>query len=403
MFNFTMVKNQTCTKSINAVTALTRNGHTMTRCCGNLEAHFQRHYNAANNQANSLPNHYIPDQPAFPRISEVRPRLSVPERTIMELSERPPQLRPPNVIPPNAYPHIIIGGKPFYLIPSSGDPGLNDGSFESYSYPQHVPIYEEIDGGSRFYEAASEMDFSSEQGEVGSIERLAHNVDSISRSPRPFRTMFAGSRDATPQHRPVSSATSHSQNSSQQTTTSDISSSSSSTASTSNPNLSAQQQQHHHQQQQQQQHHQHYVVLDPDMDDPKKKPNSLSSLYENSISKTSNRSPKLNRSIRLADGVERCRSPQSIYSARLANKVVSQCNSPNRSVYYYSDTLKRDNSLRQEKQQSPIKEGDEVVISDISMDSDFDNSSSNVKLQTVVVETVIVLDDPKTKGTATLV
>ena len=65
--------------------------------------------------------------------------------------------------------------------------------------------------------------------------------------------------------------------------------------------------------------------------------------------------------------------------------------------------MKRDNSLRQEKQQSPIKEGDEVVISDISMDSDFDNSSSNVKLQTVVVETVIVLDDPKTKGTATLV
>jgi hypothetical protein len=77
----------------------------------------------------------------------------------MELSERPPQPRPPNVIPPNAYPHIIIGGKPFYLIPSSGEGLNNEGMFESYSYPQHVPIYEEIDGGSRFYEAASEMDF----------------------------------------------------------------------------------------------------------------------------------------------------------------------------------------------------------------------------------------------------
>jgi hypothetical protein len=392
-------------KSLTAVTALSRNGQTMTRCCGNLEAHFQRHYNnnggsGVNNQANSLPNHYIPDQPAFPRLSEVRPRLSVPDRTVMELSERPPQLRPPTVVPPNAYPHIIIGGKPFYLIPSSGDEHSNnhvDGSFESYSYPQHMPIYEEIDGnsscGGRFYEAASELECSSEQGEVGSVERLSHPVDSMQRSPRMFRSLFVAG-DVTPHHRPVSSATSHSQNSSQQTNTSEVSSSScSSTASTSNPNLS-------NQQQQQQQ--QHYVILDPGMEEGKKRQTSFSSLYENSLSKSS-KSPKLSKSgIRLADGVERCRSPQSIYSARLANKSVSQCSSPNRSVYYYSDTLKRDNSLKQDNnKQSPIKEGDEVSPSDDSIEIELDNSFVKP------VNTVIVLDDPKLsdkkKGTATLV
>ena len=98
---------------------------------------------------------------------------------------------------------------------------------------QHVPIYEEIDGGSSFYgggrlygPAASEMEFSSEQGEVGSVERLANSAASESRSPRLFPgNLFNSSCDAdnnvTPhhRHRPFSSATSHSQNSSQQTTT----------------------------------------------------------------------------------------------------------------------------------------------------------------------------------------
>jgi hypothetical protein len=45
MFSCSLDKNSGGRKSLNAVTALTRNGHTMTRCCGNLEAHFQRHYN----------------------------------------------------------------------------------------------------------------------------------------------------------------------------------------------------------------------------------------------------------------------------------------------------------------------------------------------------------------------
>jgi hypothetical protein len=367
------------------------------RCCGNLEAHFQRHYNHnGGNQANSLPNHYIPDQPTFPRLTEVRPRLTVPDRTVMELSERPPQLRPPHLLPATAFPHIIIGGKPFYLIPSSGEIPLTDGSFESYSYPQHMPIYEEIDGGSscgRFYEPASEMDYSSEQGEVGSVERLSHNVDAGRRSPAVFRSLFGGARDTVPSQqqqqlphhhhaRPVSSATSHSQNSSQQTNTSEISSSSSSTASTSNPNLSS----GHHPAQPQ-----HYVVLDPELE---KKPSSLTSLYENTLTKSCAKSPKLNRSgVRLADGVERCRSPQSIYSARLASKSVSQCSSPNRSVYYYSDTLKRDNSVRLDhsasKQQSPIREGDEPFHSDNSMEAELADTSFAKP-----VNTVIVLDDP---------
>merc|ERR1712062_682429 len=40
--------------------------------------------------------------------------------------------------------------------------------------------------------------------------------------------------------------------------------------------------------------------------------------------------------VRLADGVERSRSPQSAYSAKLAAS-----KQQNKSVYYYSDTLKR--------------------------------------------------------------
>ncbi len=404
--------NGTAHKSLTAVTALTRNGHTMTRCCGNLEAHFQRHYNNNNQgQVNSLPNHYIPEQAqAFPRLTEVRPRLSVPERTVMELSERPPQMRPPAVLQPNAFPHIIIGGKPFYLIPSSGDESSNhnDGSFESYSYPQHMPIYEEIDGnssycGGRLYEATSDMEYSSEQGEVGSVERLAHPLESSMhppRSPRMFKSLFVGGDHHHHHQRPISSATSHSQNSSQQTNTSEVSSSSSSsTTSTSNPNLQQQQ---------------HYVVLDPEIDvsieeRKKLKQNSFLSLYENTLSKSS-KSPKLNRSgIRLSDGVERCRSPQSIYSARLASKSssLSQCSSPNRSVYYYSDTLRRDNCFKQDQvNRSSIQEGEESgnnPLTDDSIEIELDTSFA----KPAAVNTVIVLDDPKVsdkkKGSATLV
>ena len=256
-------------------------------------------------------------------------------------------------------------------------------------------------GGGRLYEATSEMEYSSEQGEVGSVERLAHPLESSMhppKSPRMFRSLFVGG-DHHHHQRPISSATSHSQNSSQQTNTSEVStSSSSSTTSTSNPNLQQQQ---------------HYAILDPEIDvsceeRKKSKQNSFLSLYENTLSKSS-KSPKLNRSgIRLADGVERCRSPQSIYSARLASKSssISQCSSPNRSVYYYSDTLKRDNSVKQDQlNRSSIQEGEESCnhpLTDESIEIELDTSFVKP-----AVNTVIVLDDPKVsdkkKGSATLV
>ena len=64
-------------------------------------------------------------------------------------------------------------------------------------------------------------------------------------------------------------------------------------------------------------------------------------------------SPPFKYPPRLADGFERCRSPQSIYSAKLALKARASPSSPscsssgnssgksNSSVYYYSDTLRK--------------------------------------------------------------
>merc|ERR1719273_1176406 len=47
------------------------------------------------------------------------------------------------------YPHIVIGGKPFFLVPSSHSPSsileTTVNNSEAYAYPQHMPIYEEID------------------------------------------------------------------------------------------------------------------------------------------------------------------------------------------------------------------------------------------------------------------
>merc|ERR1719273_1541814 len=89
----------------------------------------------------------------------------------MELSERPPipiqnQVHPPpqmmiggqnsdstqqayQVSNASDYPHIVIGGKPFFLVPSSHSPSsvleTTVNNSEAYAYPQHMPIYEEID------------------------------------------------------------------------------------------------------------------------------------------------------------------------------------------------------------------------------------------------------------------
>jgi hypothetical protein len=130
-------------------------------------------------------------------------------------------------------------------------------------------------------------------------------------------------------------------------------------------------------------------------------------LYENSLlakSQSVRKSSSLTGA-RLADGVERCRSPQSIYSARLANKAAqSPANSPNRSVYYYSDTMKRDGHAVQQdgvSKQSPIKEGLEE-----SFTSEDDAPNESVDSSARQVGTKIILEDPSlsaAKGSATLV
>ena len=100
-------------------------------------------------------------------------------RTRMELASQPPPSH--NVY--HNFPHIIIGGQPFYLIPSDPE---DCAAFETgdpaYAYPQNVaPIYEEIDpdheesqrppvpGPVRVQSGSSEYSSAqSDQGEAGS-------------------------------------------------------------------------------------------------------------------------------------------------------------------------------------------------------------------------------------------
>ena len=107
-----------------AVTSLTPSGLTMTRC---------------------LANHYIPEQKMMTldfaaRKQQIRERLGQPRNNIMELSERPPCPQPTATLElyqnQTDYPHIVIGGKPFFLVPSI------ESASESYAYPQQMPIYE---------------------------------------------------------------------------------------------------------------------------------------------------------------------------------------------------------------------------------------------------------------------
>lgn len=117
-----------------AVTSLTNSGQTMTRC---------------------LANHYIPDHQKMMTLDTVlrkqaivedfRQRFAPPEnrRNVMELAERPPMVQPSDVYQ-NDYPHIVIGGKPFFLVPSSSNVSNSVDNSEAYAYPQHMPIYEVI-------------------------------------------------------------------------------------------------------------------------------------------------------------------------------------------------------------------------------------------------------------------
>lgn len=240
-----------------AVTSLMHNGLTMTRC---------------------LANHYIPDHQKMMTLdnSEVNQRQQViadelrhrfgpfpDRRNVMELSERPPLPVPTGVYQMADYPHIVIGGKPFFLIPSSEASEAANTTSEAYAYPQHMPIYEEID-----YNVI--VDKNGANSACGVMDR------------------------------PLSSATSHSN--SNHTNTSELSSSGETSSSSSQKNM----EEHNGQ--------------------------SLQFFQG-----------QMTRNVRLGDGLERSRSPQSIYSARLVHKQQLPASS-NSSVYYYSDTLRNTSS-----------------------------------------------------------
>ena len=101
-------------------------------------------------------NHYIPDHhhkmltldPVVRKqqiADEFKQRFGTAEnrRNVMEFSERPPMAYQPTDVYQNDYPHIVIGGKPFFLVPSTTSTSVVDTSnSEAYAYPQHMPIYE---------------------------------------------------------------------------------------------------------------------------------------------------------------------------------------------------------------------------------------------------------------------
>ena len=394
---------------------------------------------------NRLPNHYIPELPSgsftlghnrleHPRmlvidngengvqrrnmvIEDFRQRFGEPPQTrnVMELSERPPMLTPPSIEESNFPPHILIGGQPFYLVPTtsaaSGIGGngnvpttmLNDANGEHYTYPQNImPIYEEIDANnSRLYaagmgansdfeyycaqpgpESTSELRPSRDpqvinfnRGQLGDGGTSRNEQVAVHREHRDNNSQnvpVTSSSSSVNPNRPVSSSTSNSQH----TNTSELSSNSSNDGNVSGVGL---QQQHHPLQPSQ-----HHVVVNPlttalSSEDIKSgkfllmADTSFSSDYVNSSSnsgehhhnnhKQNSAQPFHNNQFhpsqkyppRLADGFERSRSPQSVYSAKLAIKAAQQRSSPSSgstsgassggskgsSVYYYSDTLRR--------------------------------------------------------------
>jgi len=290
-----------------AVTSLTSNGHTLTRC---------------------LANHYIPDTPSHQKMmtldhrdhmlrkqaiaEEFKQRFGpLPDRrNVMELSERPPipvqnQVHPPpqmmiggqnadstqqayQVSNASDYPHIVIGGKPFFLVPSSHSPSsvleTTVNNSEAYAYPQHMPIYEEID-----YTTVSAPMSSGSATMMMMMDR------------------------------PLSSAASHSN--SAHTNTSELSSGGDSSSSNSSQNKNP------------------AIIL---QDSTSADNQQVSQQFMTPRHSQQNR-------VRLADGVVRSASPQSPFSARLSGK--NQNKSTNSSsVYYYSDTLKKPSLVHNDEQ-----------------------------------------------------
>jgi len=386
----------------------------------------------------TMPNHYIPEgmQPKMiivnsdnsQRVSgtatldplsqrrnmnDFRQRIEPPvSRNVMTLSARPPVATPTNTT--GFPPHILIGGQPFYLVPTSatdsGNPDQQANVQDNYTYPQNImPIYEEIDGhNARIYNGAvSTSDFeynyigNAEQGPFMTSERRQHplqmNPSDIMlanmQQPRQKSTATQGSNAssvATAADRPQSSSASHSQH----TNSSEISSCNSGDDQPVNP--VAQGAQNHH------------VLVNPfpgehlNVTDEIKRfhqvnnDNSFSSDYVNSSTESSqmmqklhhhnatpsssgvsSSSPSYKYPPRVADGFERCRSPQSVYSAKLALKTRASPSSPScsssgnssggkssSSVYYYSDTLRKPSvpSLESNnKQQQQLYQNDSEV------------------------------------------
>ena len=424
--------------------------------CGDIpDSHIE---NFVNGGVGRLPNHYIPELTSgsltmghnlqqHPRmlvinnvengsnvvggrrhmvIEDFRQRFGEPiqTRNIMELSERPPILTPPAVDTSNCPPHILIGGQPFYLVPTSSSATLgantapNDTAGEQYTYPQNImPIYEEIDSNnSRIYasgmggDVVTNSDFEYYCAQPGpdstsEVKRLSSDntqaqqrftrvqmAEGISKNAQfpgnnreqqhlnaPINCL-AATTSAVSSTRPVSSSTSNSQH----TNTSELSSNSSNDG-----NISGSGIQHPLQQSQ-------HVLVNPlssalSNEDIKSgkfllmADTSFSSDYVNSSTNSAgdlhhqqqhNKHPSFHGNQflqhskyppRLADGFERCRSPQSMYSAKLAIKAAQQRSSPSSgstsgassgggskgsSVYYYSDTLRKPDMLSQSKQQT---------------------------------------------------
>ncbi len=155
-------------------------------------AHFQNHYIPENSmqqqqqqqqhasatlshlqqqQGNQHKRHFAPATLCAGNVVIPQTSNSTASTTLMELSHLPPQT--------SEYPHIVIGGQPFYLVPTLRRQQLvnqdNNGDM-SYAYPEHCgPIYEEIDPYAaevsvmQNFKSDDECSAASDQGELGSV------------------------------------------------------------------------------------------------------------------------------------------------------------------------------------------------------------------------------------------
>ena len=349
-----------------AVTSLLSNGHTMTRCLANhyipdrmLTLDTRLHHHSSSGPApfdqhsmTLVPTEHHQGSAILGNGSrqfvqdEFRQRFA-PEvrRNVMELSERPPMPVPSSVYQMSDYPHIVIGGKPFFLIPSSNtssivpdlDPSTTTGcsSSEAYAYPQHMPIYEEID-----YNAVN----------------CSTNSEAII-----FNTSSNNSNKNVVMDRPLSSTAS--QSNSAHTNTSELSSNESNSSQNENhPNNS-----NHHI------HHQGF--------------------HGSNIPHLSNSTRKKRLATVVAasteDQIQLSRSPQSMHSTAKINSSNKSINTSsgsanssttggNQSVYYYSDTLKQPRN----------------TYANTSMDM----SDDSIEVVTKKVNTKVTLEDPTQSG-----